>query len=120
VTHANFFFGSQGQLSFAVSDDLGVLRLYDYSPHREYYNIVIWTDTKKCVDPDSNNGLRLICSSEFHTHVPHQDVLSVSRKADLSAESDAMEIQSLGVESSLIFGEIELQLPNLTDHILTF
>lgn len=35
VTHANFFFGAQGQLSFAVSDDLGVLRLYDYNPHRK-------------------------------------------------------------------------------------
>ncbi|CEL62153.1 Protein CFT1 OS=Cryptococcus neoformans var, neoformans serotype D (strain B-3501A) GN=CFT1 PE=3 SV=1 [Rhizoctonia solani AG-1 IB] len=97
VTHANFFFGSQGQLSFAVSDDLGVLRLYDYSPHH----------------PDSNNGLRLICSSEFHTHVPHQDVLSVSRKADLSAESDAMEIQSLGVESSLIFGSSDGSIASL-------
>ncbi|QRW23646.1 cleavage and polyadenylation specificity factor protein [Rhizoctonia solani] len=31
VTHADFFFGSQAQLSFAVLDDFGVLRLYDYN-----------------------------------------------------------------------------------------
>ncbi|ELU39366.1 cleavage factor protein [Rhizoctonia solani AG-1 IA] len=73
VTHADFFFGSQAQLSFAVLDDFGVF------------------------------GLRLICSSEFHTHVTHRGVLSVSRKADF--DSDVMSIQSLGTESSLIFGE---------------
>ncbi|CAE6441366.1 unnamed protein product [Rhizoctonia solani] len=88
VTHANFFFGPQGQLSFAVSDDLGVIRLYEYNPHH----------------PDSNNGLRLICSSEFHTHVSHRDVLPISRKADPSSGADAMDAQSPGAESFLIAG----------------
>ncbi|KAG8688697.1 mRNA cleavage and polyadenylation factor subunit [Ceratobasidium sp. 423] len=97
VTHANFLFGSQGQLSFAVSDDLGVLRLYDYNPHH----------------PDSNNGLRLICSSEFHTHIPHRDVLPISRRADASASSDAMDIQSPGVESSLIIGSSDGSVASL-------
>ncbi|KEP51741.1 cleavage and polyadenylation specificity factor protein [Rhizoctonia solani 123E] len=88
VTHANFFFGPQGQLSFAASDDLGVLRMYEYNPHH----------------PDSDSGSRLICSSEFHTHVPHRDVLAISRKVDSASVPDAMDIQSLGVESSLITG----------------
>ncbi|KAF8719078.1 mRNA cleavage, partial [Rhizoctonia solani] len=96
VTHADFFFGSQAQLSFAVLDDLGVLRLYDYNPHH----------------PDSDSGLRLICSSEFHTHVTHRGVLSVSRKADF--DSDVMSIQSLGTESSLIFGSSDGTIASLT------
>ncbi|KAF8750300.1 mRNA cleavage [Rhizoctonia solani] len=96
VTHADFFFGSQAQLSFAVLDDFGVLRLYDYNPHH----------------PDSDSGLRLICSSEFHTHVTHRGVLSVSRKADF--DSDVMSIQSLGTESSLIFGSSDGTIASLT------
>ncbi|KAG8744304.1 mRNA cleavage and polyadenylation factor subunit [Ceratobasidium sp. 414] len=78
VTHANFFFGSQGQLSFAVSDDLGVLRVYEYNPHH----------------PESNNGARLICQSEFNTHVPHSDALVVSQKSQASPDPDAMDIQT--------------------------
>ncbi|CAE6490781.1 unnamed protein product, partial [Rhizoctonia solani] len=88
VTHANFFFGSQGHLAFAVSDDLGVLRLYDYNPHHS----------------DPNNVSQLICSSEFHTHVQHRDVLPISRGADRSTSSDHMDIQNQGIQSSLIIG----------------
>ncbi|KAF8600601.1 hypothetical protein BDV93DRAFT_608605 [Ceratobasidium sp. AG-I] len=98
VTHANFFFGSQGQLAFAVSDDLGVLRLYDYNP----------------LHPESNGGLRLICQSEFNTHTPHRDVLTVSQKADASIDPDAMDVESLTIASCLIMGASDGSVSTLT------
>ena len=34
VSNANFFFGVDGQLSFMVTDEEGVLRIFDYNPRR--------------------------------------------------------------------------------------
>jgi cleavage and polyadenylation specificity factor subunit 1 len=35
VSNADFFFGRDGQLFFLVSDDEGVLRIYEFNPTRE-------------------------------------------------------------------------------------
>ncbi|QRV81748.1 cleavage and polyadenylation specificity factor protein [Ceratobasidium sp. AG-Ba] len=98
VTHANFFFAPNGQLSFAVSDDMGILRIYEYNPNH----------------PESSSGSRLICQSEFHTHVPHRDVLVVSQKSESAPDPDAMEIQGAGVASCLVIGASDGSVSTLT------
>ncbi|KAG8693476.1 mRNA cleavage and polyadenylation factor subunit [Ceratobasidium sp. 394] len=98
VTHANFFFGPQGQLSFAASDDLGVLRIYEYNPHH----------------PESNNGARLICLSEFNTHVPHSDVLVVSQKSEASPNPDVVDMQTSGTASCLVISASDGSVSTLT------
>lgn len=37
VSNANFFFDVDGQLSFMIADEDGVLRIFDYNPRRASY-----------------------------------------------------------------------------------
>jgi len=38
VSNANFFFGLDGQLSFIAAGEDGVLRAFEFLPHRKVYN----------------------------------------------------------------------------------
>lgn len=38
VSNANFFFGLDGQLSFIAAGEDGVLRAFEFLPHRMYHN----------------------------------------------------------------------------------
>ncbi|KAG9080614.1 mRNA cleavage and polyadenylation factor subunit, partial [Ceratobasidium sp. 370] len=86
------------QLSFAVSDDLGVLRIYEFNPHH----------------PESNNGARLICQSEFNTHVPHTSALVVSQKSEASPDPDAVDMQTSGMASCLVISASDGSVSALT------
>jgi hypothetical protein len=69
--------------------------------------MIVFDLSNHFADPESNNGLRLICQSEFNTNTPHRDVLAISQKLDAAVDPNTMDTQTSGVASCLIIGECE-------------
>ncbi|KAI0259707.1 CPSF A subunit region-domain-containing protein [Gloeopeniophorella convolvens] len=63
ITAADFFFADQ-QLSIVTCDEEGVVRVYGYDPH----------------SPDSNNGQRLLCRTEFHGQIEYRSSVTIARR----------------------------------------
>ncbi|KAG8922734.1 mRNA cleavage and polyadenylation factor subunit [Tulasnella sp. 418] len=86
VTHVNFFFGDNRDLSFITADQDGILRMYDFDP----------------LEPQSTGGQRLLCRTEFDTHSELKAMLTVARRppdlediADDEVTEETREPQSL-------------------------
>ncbi|KAI0784088.1 CPSF A subunit region-domain-containing protein [Abortiporus biennis] len=63
ITRADLFF-ADGQVSIAACDEEGVIRLYQYDPY----------------DPESRNGQRLMCRTEFHGQADYRSSYLVARR----------------------------------------
>ncbi|KAG8854213.1 mRNA cleavage and polyadenylation factor subunit [Tulasnella sp. 330] len=102
TTNTNFFFGSGQDLAFISTDENGIIRMYEYNP----------------LDPESNNGQRLLCRTEFDGQEEHKAVLTVARRSspsiDMSVEkldaNLAQQAQSVLVCATLA-GSISLLSP---------
>ncbi|KAG9024671.1 mRNA cleavage and polyadenylation factor subunit [Tulasnella sp. JGI-2019a] len=101
TTNTNFFFGTGEDLAFISTDENGVIRLYDYNP----------------IDPESNNGQRLLCRTEFDTQEEHKAALTVGRRSSPpialhpgEMDAELAQAQSLLVCASLA-GSISLLSP---------
>ncbi|KAF8324281.1 CPSF A subunit region-domain-containing protein [Cantharellus anzutake] len=79
VTNADFFFGSDGQLSCLVTDEEGVIRIFEYNPRHA----------------ESNNGQLLVCRSEFHGHTDHNVIATLARRGEENDQSDQVDIESI-------------------------
>ncbi|KAI0302807.1 CPSF A subunit region-domain-containing protein [Multifurca ochricompacta] len=63
VTAADFFFVDQ-QLSIVTCDEEGAVRMYEYDPQ----------------SPESNNGQKLLCRTEFHGQAEYRSSVTIARR----------------------------------------
>lgn len=95
-----------------ATDEHGVIRFYDYNPNGEYFGQTDWLNggllVPSILDPDSNNGQRLLCRTEFDAHAEHKTVLTIARRPVIRAEENDMaddEPVSAQAESVLVCGK---------------
>jgi cleavage and polyadenylation specificity factor subunit 1 len=108
VSNADFFFGVDGQLSFIVTDEEGVLRIFDYNPRRaSRTKQILPLDFKLIpfIDVDTNSGHRLLCRSEFHGQSDHHTVLTIARRKDDEGDQNMDGSAAIVAQSVLIYGE---------------
>jgi len=91
VSNADFFFGVDGQLSFIVTDEEGVLRIFDYNPRHV----------------DTNSGQRLLCRSEFHGQSDHHTVLTIARRKDDEGDQNMDGSAAIVAQSVLIYATLD-------------
>ena len=97
VTRADMLF-AEGRLAIISCDEEGIIRLNEYDPHG-------MCDVKPCVrihsslssDPESRNGQRLLCRTEFHGQTEYRSSCLIARRTD-TEDSDIP-------QSKLIYGE---------------
>ncbi|KAI0088958.1 CPSF A subunit region-domain-containing protein [Irpex rosettiformis] len=81
---------AEGRLSIISSDEDGVIRLNEYDPH----------------DPESRNGQRLLCRTEYHAHTEHRTSHLIARRTP----DDDPSIP----QSKLVYGGTDGSLTSLT------
>ena len=86
VTAADFFFTDQ-TLSLVTCDEEGIMRMYEYDPHGLCFHFFLqWKEAsavteQRVIDPESKNGLRLMCRTEFHGQIEYRASVAVARRS---------------------------------------
>jgi cleavage and polyadenylation specificity factor subunit 1 len=105
VTTASFFFTEQ-TLSLVTSDEEGVLRMYEYDPHGAPFSL----PSARCPahlrshgipDPDSKNGLELLCRTEYHGQIECRASVTVARRPRVTDAAVPQSKIMLGAPSPL-------------------
>ncbi|KAI0341420.1 hypothetical protein BDW22DRAFT_1408067 [Trametopsis cervina] len=89
VTRADMLF-AEGRMSIISSDEDGVLRLNEYDPH----------------DPESRNGQRLMCRTEYHAQTEFRSSRLIARRSN--ADDPGIP------QSKLVYGGTDGSLSSLT------
>jgi cleavage and polyadenylation specificity factor subunit 1 len=104
VSNANFFFGLDGQLSFIAAGEDGVLRAFEFLPHREFSQC--WNMSVSLLstsDTASDNGKKLMLRTEFHGQSEHLLSLALPRRRE-GEDEDSNGAGITSAQSIVLYG----------------
>lgn len=114
ISNADFFFGLDGQLSFVVSSEDGVLRALEYNPNRTHNLQVqptLYTDHFG-IDADSIRGQKLMCRTEFNAQADHHLSLTLARRKDGEEDADTGSA-IVSAQSVILYGMCIFAIPHI-------